>query len=169
MAASFSVSQSAVTPSEVTITDTSTGLSGTITQRRVFVSQSDGTYLTGDGTVDYDAWALADTDTTLDILTTDIAALIKVQWLNVSNVVVDEVEDTFPLAEYNKQFLYYLVGLQGLTPGVYQDTNYSGNIGIFWTDIIAGINAVTYGNDIAAGQACFDRATNMRLNENYYF
>ena len=64
MAASFSVSQSAVTPSDVTITDTSTGLSGTITQRRVFVSQSDGTYLTGDGTVDYDAWALADTTTT---------------------------------------------------------------------------------------------------------
>lgn len=169
MAASFSVSQSAVSPSDVTITDTSSGMSGTITQRRVFVSQADGTYLTGNGTVNYDAWALADAALTLDILTTDIAALIKVQWLNVSNVVVDEVENTFPLAEYNKQFLYYLVGLQGLTPGIYQDSNYSGNIGIFWTDIIAGINAVIYGNDIAAGQACFDRATNMRLNQNYYF
>lgn len=169
MAASFSVSQSAVSPSDVTITDTSSGLSGTITQRRVFVSQADGTYLTGNGTVNYDAWALADAAITLDILTTDIAALIKVQWLNVSNVVVDEVENTFPLAEYNKQFLYYLVGLQGLTPGIYQDSNYSGNIGIFWTDIIAGINAVIYGNDIAAGQASFDRATQMRLNQNYYF
>lgn len=169
MAASFSVSQSAVSPSDVTITDTSSGMSGTITQRRVFVSQADGTYLTGNGTVNYDAWALADAALTLDILTTDIAALIKVQWLNVSNVVVDEVENTFPLAEYNKQFLYYLVGLQGLTPGIYQDSNYSGNIGIFWTDIIAGINAVIYGNDIAAGQASFDRATQMRLNQNYYF
>ena len=169
MAASFSVSQSAVTPNEVTITDTSVSLSGTITQRRVFVSQSDGTYLTGDGTVDYDAWALADTTTTLDILTQDDACLIKVQWLNVSNVVVDEVENTFPLAEYGKQFFYYLVGLQGLTPGIYQDTNYSGNLAIFWTNLVAGINAVTYGNDIAAAQNCFNRTNEMRLNENLYF
>lgn len=169
MAASFSVSQSANTPASVTITDTSTGLSGTITQRRVFVSNAYGEYLTGNGTINYDAWALADTSITLEILTEDIGAVIKVQWLNVSNVVVDEVEDTFALAEFNKQFLYYLIGLQGLTPGVYQDTNYSGNIGIFWTNIIAGINAITYGNDPAACQNCFNRATEMRLNQNLYF
>lgn len=82
---------------------------------------------------------------------------------------VDEVEDTFPLAEYGKQFFYYLVGLQGLTPGIYQDTNYSGNLAIFWTNLVAGINAVTYGNDIAAAQNCFNRTNEMRLNENLYF
>lgn len=169
MSASFSVSQSASTPSDVTITDDSTSLSGTITQRRVFVSDAYGNYLTGNGTVNYDAWPLVDVSTTLSILTEDLGVLIKTQWLNVSNVVVDEVEDTFALAEYNKQFLYYLVGLQGLTPGVYQDTNYSGNIGIFWTNIIAGINAVVYGNDISGAQNCFNRATEMRLNQLIYF
>lgn len=169
MSASFSVSQSAVTPSDVTITDTSVSLSGTITQRRVFVSQSDGTYLTGNGTVNYDAWALADTSITLDILTEDSAVLIKVQWLDVSNVVVDEVENTFALCEFGKQFFYYLIGLQGLTPGIYQDTNYSGNLGIFWTNLIAGINAITYGNDLSAAQNCFNRTNEMRLNQNYYF
>lgn len=169
MAASFSVSQSASTPSNVTVTDTSSGLSGTITQRRVFVSQADGTYLTGNGTVNYDAWALADAAITLDILSQNTAALIKVQWLNVSNVVVDEVENTFPLCEQGKQFLYYLIGLQGLTPGVYQDTNYSGNLGLLWTNLIAGINAITYGNDIAAAQACFDRATYLQQNQNLFY
>lgn len=169
MSASILVSQSASTPSSLTVTDNSTGLSGTITQRRVYVSNAYGEFLTGDGVVNYTEWALAEASIVLDILTEDIGALIKVEWLNVSNVVVDEVENTYPLAEYNQQFLYYLLGLQGLTPGVYQDSNYSGNIAIFWTNIIAGINAVEYGNDIAACQASFDRATQMRLEQNFYF
>lgn len=169
MSASFLVSQSASTPSSLTVTDNSTGLSGTITQRRVYVSNAYGEFLTGNGVVNYTEWALAEASIVLDILTEDIGALIKVEWLNVSNVVVDEVENTYPLAEYNKQFLYYLAGLQGLTPGVYQDSNYSGNIAIFWTNIIAGINAVEYGNDIAACQNCFNRATQMRLEQNFYF
>lgn len=169
MSASILVSQSASTPSSLTVTDNSTGLSGTITQRRVYVSNAYGEFLTGDGVVNYTEWALAEASIVLDILTEDIGALIKVEWLNVSNVVVDEVENTYPLAEYNKQFLYYLAGLQGLTPGVYQDSNYSGNIAIFWTNIIAGINAVEYGNDIAACQNCFNRATQMRLEQNFYF
>lgn len=169
MSASILVSQSASTPSSLTVTDNSTGLSGTITQRRVYVSNAYGEFLTGNGVVNYTEWALAEASIVLDILTEDIGALIKVEWLNVSNVVVDEVENTYPLAEYNKQFLYYLAGLQGLTPGVYQDSNYSGNIAIFWTNIIAGINAVEYGNDIAACQNCFNRATQMRLEQNFYF
>lgn len=169
MSASFLVSQSASTPSSLTVTDNSTGLSGTITQRRVYVSNAYGEFLTGNGVVNYTEWALAEASIVLDILTEDIGALIKVEWLNVSNVVVDEVENTYPLAEYNQQFLYYLLGLQGLTPGVYQDSNYSGNIAIFWTNIIAGINAVEYGNDIAACQNCFNRATQMRLEQNFYF
>lgn len=169
MSASILVSQSASTPSSLTVTDNSTGLSGTITQRRVYVSNAYGEFLTGDGVVNYTEWALAEASIVLDILTEDIGALIKVEWLNVSNVVVAEVENTYPLAEYNKQFLYYLAGLQGLTPGVYQDSNYSGNIAIFWTNIIAGINAVEYGNDIAACQASFNRATQMRLEQNFYF
>lgn len=169
MSASILVSQSASTPSSLTVTDNSTGLSGTITQRRVYVSNAYGEFLTGNGVVNYTEWALAEASIVLDILTEDIGALIKVEWLNVSNVVVAEVENTYPLAEYNKQFLYYLAGLQGLTPGVYQDSNYSGNIAIFWTNIIAGINAVEYGNDIAACQNCFNRATQMRLEQNFYF
>lgn len=169
MAYSFTVSQSAVTPSDVTVTDTSTGLPGTVTQRRIFLSNAYGEFLTGDGTVDYTAWPLANASITLDVLTENTAALILVQWLDVSNAVVDEVEDTYPLSEFGQQFFYYLVGLQGLTPGIYQDTNYSGNLAIFWSNLVAGNNAVTYGNDIAGAQNCYNRCTEMQLNENSYF
>jgi hypothetical protein len=169
MSASISVSQSGSTPQAVTITDTSTGLSGTITKRVIYVSQADGTFLTGNGTVDFTEWPLADSFITLSILTESIGALILVKWLNVSNVVVTEYENTYPLSEFDKQFFYYLLQLQGLTPGIYQSSNYSGNLALYWSNIIGGDNAVVIGNDISAAQSCYNRATEMRTQEAKYF
>lgn len=167
--ASFSVSQSAITPQNVTVTDTSSGSFGTITKRRIYLSDANGNYLTGDGTVNYDEWALADTSITLSVLTQDTAANIKVEWLDVSNVVINTLNNNYPLSEFGKQFLFYLVQLQGLTPGIYQDTNYSGNLALFWTNIIAGDNAVTYGNSLAAAQNCYNREIYMMNNQNLFF
>lgn len=169
MSVSISVSQSAATPQNVTVTDTSTGLPGTITQRRIYLSDYAGNYLTGDGTVDYDEWALADLSITLSVLTNNIAANIRVDWLDVSNVVIDTYNNNYPLSQFGKNFLFYLVQQQGLTPGIYQDSNYSGNLALFWTNIIAGDNAVTYGNSLSAAQNCYDRANEMQDNENIYF
>lgn len=169
MPAAFTVSQSAIAPSIVVVTDTSTGLSGTITQRRVFVSDAFGNFLTGNGTINYTAWPLANASISLDILDNSIGALIKVQWLDVSNLVVTELENTYPLSQIDKQFFYYLLQQQGLTPGIYQDANYSGNLALYWSNIIGGDNAITYGNDLAAAQSCYNRATEMRLNEQKYF
>lgn len=170
MPASFTVSQSALTPAIVTVTDTSTSLSGTITQRRVYVQNANGVYLTPSGTTtDYTAWPLVDAAISLNILSQSTAALIRVDWLNVSDVVVDTLNNTYPLAEYDKQFFFYLVQLQGLQPRIPSDANYSSNMALYWTYITSGINAVTQGNSIAAGQNCFDLATQMRLDQNLYF
>lgn len=169
MSPAFTVSQSAITPQNFTVTDTSSGSLGTITQRRIYVQDAYGNYLTGNGTVNYDEWILANSTITLDVLTEDLAVDILVEWLNVSDVIVNSLDNTYPLSEFNKQFFYYLIQNLGLKPETYQDTNYSGNLSIFWANVVAGINAVTYGNDIAAAQNCFSRATFMRLNENIYF
>lgn len=169
MAYSFSVSQSALTPSSFTVTDTSTSLPGNITQRRIFVSDASGNYLTGNGTINYNAWALADLSIILNILTNSTAVLIKVQWLDVSNVVVSELENTYGLSQIDKQFFYYLLQLQGLTPGIYQDSNYSGNLALYWSNIIGGDNAILYGNDLSASQNCYNRCTEMRNNQAKYF
>lgn len=167
---SIVVSQLAATPNIVTITDDSAGSDGAITQRRVYVQTAAGTYLVPSGTsTDYTQWSYAQDSIDLNILTQDECVNILVQWLNVSNVVLYTYENQYPLAEYNKQFLVALVSAQGLTPGIVQDTNYSGNIAVFWTNIIAGINQVEFGADIAGGQNCFNRATYMRLNANLYF
>lgn len=169
MAAAITVSNSASTPAKVTVTDVSTDLSGTITQRRIFLSDANSKYLTGDGTLNYTAWPLANSFIDLPVLTESTAALIKVQWLNVSNVVVTEYENTYPLSEFDKQFFYYLLQLQGLTPGIYQSSNYSGNLALYWSNIIGGDNAVVIGNDISAAQSCYNRATEMRTQEAKYF
>lgn len=167
---SIAVQQSALTPSNITIVDDSSGADAAITQRRVYVQTATGTYLVPSGTsTDYTQWALSDTSIILNILTEDQCCNILVQWLNVSNTVLYIYEDTYPFPEYNKQFLVYLVSAVGLEPGTVQDSNYSGNIALFWTNIIAGINQVTFGSDIAGGQNCFNRATYMRLNEGDFF
>lgn len=165
----FTVSQSGLTPNSVSVQDTSTGADAAITGRRIYISQADGTYLTGNGTLTYTVWLLANTSITLAILTEDIGANIRVDWIDVNGAILYTLNNNYPLPEFNQQFTYSLVQQQGLTPGIYQDTNYKGNLAELWVNIVAGINAVTYGNDIAAAQVCFSRATYMRLNENLFF
>lgn len=166
----ISVSQSALTPNIVSVEDVSTGSDIAITQRRIFVQTATAVYLVPSGTTtDYTQWAYATDNIDLDILTQDECVNMVVQWLNVSDVVLYTYENQYALSEYNKQFLVYLVQQQGLQPGIVQDTNYNGSIGTFWTNIIAGINQVEFGGDIAGGQNTFNRATEMRLNEDKYF
>ena len=169
MVASFTVSQDPIDPAKVTVADTSTSVTGSITQRRVTITNAYATALTGNGTVTWTYWPLADSSIPLSILTEDIGANVLVQWLDISNNVVTSLNNNFPLSEFNKQFVVQLVAAQGLTPGIYQDANYKGNLGEIWANIKAGDNAVTYGNNIAAAQNCYNRATFMRLNQSDFF
>lgn len=167
---SIAVSQLAATPSNITITDNSTGADAAISYRKVYIQTAIGTYLVETGTTtDYEVWDYANSSITLDVLPTDQCVNILVQWLNVSNVVLYTYENQYAFAEYNKQFLVSLVSAQGLTPGIVQDGNYSGNMSLFWVNIQAGINQVEFAADIQGGQAMFEQATYLRLNANLYF
>lgn len=166
----FTAAQNPLYPNEVIVTDTSSGSDSDITQRRVYVQDYAGNYLVPSGTTtDYVEWPLADSSITLDILTEDTAVSILVEWLDVSDVVVEELEETFCLAMYNQQFLYELVQLLGLTPSIPQDTNYSSNLANLWTAVRSAILAIEIGNDISASQASLNRATNLRINQSLYF
>lgn len=166
---SFSVSQSATNPGSITITDTSIGTYGTIVGRRVYIQNSLGEYLTGNGSVNYDSWLLANLSVTLDILTQSTACNVKIDWVDISGNVVNSDNDNYGLSQFSKQFFFYLISQQGLNPGTYQDTTYSSNIALFWSNVIGGDNAITYGNDLSGAQQCYDRANQMEENESYYF
>jgi len=170
MTPAFTVSQSAISPEAVTVADTSTSITGTITQRRVYFQTTSGEFLVESGTTtDYEQWALADSSDTWSILTTDQALSIRVDWLNVSNVVVESLTQVFCLPQFNKQFFYYLIQNQALTPSIIQDTNYFSNIATYWMNIIGAINAVEIGADINASQNCLNRATFMQQNQANFF
>lgn len=165
----ITVSQSAITPASFTVQDTSTGNDLAISSRRIYVQNAVGTYLTGDGSINYDPWALVNTSITLSVLTESTACNIRVDWVDSGGNVLYTYNNNYPLSQFSKQFFFYLVQLQGLTPGVYQDTNYSGNLAIFWSNVVSGDNAVNYGNDISGAQNCYNRAIEMQQNQSKYF
>jgi hypothetical protein len=165
----FTVAQTSANPAFVIITDTSTGSDGAIDSRRIYITDCFGNYIVPSGTTtNYIDWPLVDNPISLNILTQDTAANIRVEWLDANNILY-ELNNNYCFSEFNKQFLYYLIQLQSQTYNIIQDNNYWGNVGIFWTNIIGAINSVEIGDDIFASQACLNRATNMAQNQAYFF
>jgi len=170
----FSVAQTPANPKYVVITDTSTGTDENILSRRIYIQDCFGNYIvpTGNSNPQYIVWALENNPISLDVLTKDVAANIKVQWMDGEGGegnVLHELDNNYCLTEFNKQFLYYLVQLQSNNYNIIQDTRYWDNVGVFWTNIIAAINAIQIGNDIFASQVCLDRATYMAENQFKFF
>ena len=167
---SFSISQSPLTPGIISATDTSTGVDASVTKRRITFTTNLGTTLVVSGTsTSYNDWALANTTQAFNVLTSDAACSVLVQWLDVNNNVLYSSTQSYCFAYFNKAFLYQLVQAQALTPSILQDANYNANVATFYTTIIGALNAVTFGSDIAASQACLDRGTTMRLAQSKYF
>jgi hypothetical protein len=167
---SIAVSQSAISPQNITLTDDSTGTDSNIASRRIYIRNADGEALVPTGTTtDYITWSYSQSTKTVDVLTQDTAASIIVQWLDAGNAILYVYDNTYPLSEFGKQFFYYLVQQLGLSPNVFQDSNYAGNLSLFWAFIKAGDNAVTYGNDIFAGQQCYNKEIDMMQNQAKFF
>lgn len=167
---SFTISQSGVDPALVVATDTSTGSDVAITSRRIFFETDNSTYLVPDGTTtDYILWPYSDTFISLDLLDTDQAVTVTVQWLDVSNTVLYTSTEKYCLQEYNKQFFYYLIQQQALTPTIIQDSNYFSNMATYWMYITGALQAILIGADISASQSCLDKATYMMQNQSKFF
>lgn len=164
----ITVSQPSATT--IRITDVSTGADASITQRRVYLQQADGSYLVPTGTTtDYIYWNYLDASIDIDVLNTDYALLILVQWLNVGNTVLYSKSDLYGFTWYNENFLYSLTQYQQNNPDVLQDTNYFNNKSKTRVLIDSGDQAIVWGNDITNAQENYDAASYFRLNENLFF
>lgn len=169
----FSTEQTVGYPSVVTVVDESTGSDASITQRRVYLVNSEGEYVVPDGTTtDYVQWAYADSEIDIDCLDFDSALDITVQWLDVSNVVLYSKTLLKGFTLYNETFYYSLTqaqATQSTPPNVVQDTGYYTNKLILRTLIDSGNQSITYGDDIATAQTMYNQATQMVDNQDYYF
>lgn len=175
--ASFSTSQSVGSPSEIILTDSSSGSDITATTRRIYIVNAAGEYITESGTttaVAYTEFPLADgSSITLDVLDFDMALYITLTYNTVAGAVVATVTNLRGFTLYNETFYYALTQAQAMQnqppPMIMQDSTYYTYKGILRTEIDSGNNAIEYGSDITSAQAAYDRATFLVTNQNIYF
>lgn len=165
---SFTVLQDPTIPSTIVVSDTSGGSDLNITARRVYVQSAYGIFLVPSGiTTNYIPWTLVDMAIYLDVLTTDTAANIKVEWIDSGGTALYTANSNFCFPQYNKQFYYQL--FTGLVPGITLSTNYSQSLANVWTAISGAINAIEEGNDLLASQNCLNIASYYRTNQALFF
>jgi len=166
----FTASQNSGTPNLIFLTDTSTGSDGTITKRRIYLLQSNGTYLVPSGTAtNYIEWALVDTTTSLNVLIQDTALSITVQWLTASNVVVANKTTSFAFTAYNETFYYGLTESQVANANLTASTNWYQTKMILRVELDSAYQAISFASDIFSAQAALNRATFISTNQSYFF
>lgn len=167
---SFSVQQNSGSPNIILITDTSTGSDVSVSKRRIYLLQANGTYLVPSGvSTDYIDWALADTSKSLDVLTQDTALQITVQWLDSSNVVLYTVTTAFGFSAYGETFYYNLTQLQQANPQIIAATTFYQSKMMLRVELDSAAQAISFAGDINSAQQCYNRANNFITNQNYYF
>ena len=167
---SFTASQNSGTPNLIFLTDTSTGSDVTITKRRIYLLQSNGTYLVPTGTTtDYIEWALVDTTTSLNVLIQDTALSITVEWLTAANVVVDSLTTSFAFTAYNETFYYGLTESQVANANLTASTNWYQTKMILRVELDSAYQAISFASDIYSAQAALSRATFISTNQSYFF
>ena len=166
----FTASQNSGTPNLIFLTDTSTGSDGTITKRRIYLLQSNGTYLVPTGTVtNYIEWALVDVTTSLNVLIQDTALSITVEWLTASNVVVANKTISFAFTAYNETFYYGLTESQVANANLTASTNWYQTKMILRVELDSAYQAISFASDIFSAQAALNRATFISTNQSYFF
>jgi len=166
----FTVTQPLGSPSDITLTDSSTGSDVLIVSRRVYFQTSAGTFLVETGTsTDYEAWALADTSATFDVLDKDYGLRITVEWLDTGGGILYDKVGYYGLTEYNEEFDYSRTQNVAANALLMNDNNFWNNKTKLRTLIDSGNNAITNVSDINAAQQCYDQATAMRLSAQYLF
>lgn len=169
---SFTAESVAGSPSDILFTDTSTGSDVLVTSRRIYVSDTNGDFIVESGTsTEYEVWAIPlATTITLDLLTSDKAVKIVVQWLDVTNVVLyDYTIDAIGFTEFNEEFLYGQTQLMTANPLLINDNNFWNNYTKVRTLIDAGNKAILFASDLYNAQLCYDAATAIQDESQYYF
>lgn len=166
----ISVGQTPGNPGVVTIADLSTGSNVLITQRRVYLKTSLNTYLVEEGTTtDYEEWALIDSSIDIDALDKDYGLLVTVEWLDVTNVVLYTISDTYGLKCYNEDFDYGLTQMLTANPENIGDNSFFEHKSQLRNYIDSGDKAIERASDIYSAQVAYDKATKLRIKSAYNF
>jgi len=168
----FTTSQVYGEPSEIVFTDTSTGSDVSIVKRRIYIQKYNGSFVVENGTTtQYEEWNNfpATSSITLNLLDKDYGLKIVVEWLTSGNTVVTDKTIYTRFTLYNDSFDYGLTQLMMSNPRLIDDNNFWDRKSDLRTFIDSGNNAVDSASDIASAQLCYDEATELRINAQYWF
>lgn len=170
----FTTSQAVGEPSVITVTDTSTGSDVAIASRRVYLVDYEGNYVveSSNTTTDYTPWPLVDTSIDIDCLTEDMALSVVVTWNDAGGVQLYTKTVLTGFTLYNETFYYSLTQGQAAVSQpsyILQDTTYYQNKCKLRSNIDSGNQAISLGGDITSAQECYDLATVMVNNQNFFF
>jgi len=169
----FNVTQSLGSPSQLTFTDTSSGSDNAISNRFIYIQQANGTYIvqTSNTTTNYTTWLYnqAIASTTFELLEKDVAVEITMDWVNSSNAVLYTKSITFRFTNFNENFDYALTQNLTANPLLINDNDFFANKSELRTCIDSGNQAYDLVGDLFSAQQCYDRATNLRINSQYFF
>ena len=167
----FSTSQAYSNPGDVSFEDTSTGSDGTITSRRIYLLDANGNYVVpADNDEDYIEWDYADdTIDVEDVLEKDMGLSVLVQWLNVSNTVVYSKTSVLGFTAYNENFDFTLSQMLSGNSPLMNDNSFFSKKSKLRTMIDSGNQAISFASDYLTAQLCYDEATKLRVNSQYFF
>lgn len=165
----FSASESLASPSQITITDSSTGSDGTITARLIYSRLADGTYLVQEGTTtDYEVWPLGDTSITLEILDKSQAVEITVKYFAGSTIAYTKtILWGFDLYDYI--FAFEKVQVLTSKPKLIDNPNFLLGMMKLDVNLFCEETAIEIGDDIYSAQAALDRNYYLISNQTTFF
>lgn len=168
----FSTSQTIGFPSKIILTDESTGTDGAVVKRRVYITDKDGNYIVEVGTTtDYEAWAdfPSTTTITLDLLTSDKAVNVRVDWLDTNNAVLYTLTLLRDFTLYSKEYYLSLIKAQSSNPKLKDSANYYQNLIKLMVSIKEADDSILLLSDISSSQAALNRANTLISSPSNFF
>lgn len=172
--ANFSITPPGVDTTTFSLTDTSTGSDTNLTDRRIFLVQSNGNNLNfPNATTPYIDWPLSAgaTITLTGILPIDYSLNIVVNWISSAPLAPPSTYTQNTLYTFTSNimlFYYSLTELASANPPLINDNNYFPNKQKLKVYIEDAIDATQYNNQFSA-QLALNGAYNMQLNRNTLF
>jgi len=173
--ADFSASQNYAFPSRITFTNSSTGTDVSAVALRISLMTSGGTYLvpSGNSSTQYITWPIADATLTTDVLGgtdgKDYGLYCLMEYLNVSNAVVASKSQVLGFTAYNENFDFTLSQMLSGNSPLMNDNRFFEKKSLLRTYIDSGNKAIELASDYLTAQICYDEATAIRNNSQYFF
>lgn len=156
-----------------TLTDTSTGSDGGLTDRKVYLYKADGTTLVAQGATNpWIDWPIANNTITISLLDRDYCLNIEVDWISSAPLGPPSTYTLTILKNFtsnSESFYSGKIQEQASNPLLVDDNRWFENMSRLRLFIDNSNQAATIMNDIFLAQQNLNQAYNLIQNENIYF